>query len=128
MNDALALGTLSKDSVSTKVQALSILSSQNTLAIYKEQCVVAVTQFASLMGMQYDGVDAIDTPPALAFTLSADGNTTAKLKKEAFAIAREDPAIKKGEATKSPRTWTALSATTGIDCSHLRLWPRGPKR
>ena len=100
MNDALALGTLSKDSVSAEAQALSILSSQNTLATYKEQRLVAVTQFASLTGMQYDGVDAIDTP-APAFTPSADGNTAVKLKKEALAIAQEDLGIKKAEETNA---------------------------
>ncbi len=101
MSDALALRTLSKDSVAYKEQENTMTRLQSTLASLQGNQELLESQYTHLISLPWEGIPTI-REPNLAFEKNPNGNTSVALKALAVDLAQED--LKLANAQLSNKT------------------------
>ena len=101
MSDALALKTLSRDSVAYKELENSMTRLQGTLASLQGNQELLESQYTQLTSLSWEGIPTI-AEPKLAFEKNPNGNTAVALKALALDLAKED--LKLAEAALSNKT------------------------
>lgn len=98
MSDALALMTLSKDSVAYKEQENTMTRLESTLASLQGNQKLLESQYTLLTSLPWEGIPTM-TVPKLAFEKNPKGNTSVALKALAVELAQEDLKLAKAALT-----------------------------
>ncbi len=109
MSDALALRTLSKDSVAYKEQENTMTRLQSTLASLQGNQELLESQYTQLTSLPWDGIPVMREPD-LSFEKNPNGNTSVALKALAFDLAQED--LKLARAALTNKTLQVTGGTT----------------
>jgi len=98
MSDALALKTLSKDSVAYKEQENNMTRLESSLASLQSNQVLLESQYTQLTSLPWEGIPTM-REPKLAFEKNPNGNTTVALKALSLDLALEDLKLAKAAIT-----------------------------
>ncbi|MBI9096132.1 MAG: hypothetical protein JEY71_14790 [Sphaerochaeta sp.] len=98
MSDALALKTLSKDSVAYHELENSMTRFQSTLASLQSNHALLESQYTQLTSLPWEGIPTI-AEPNLAFEKNPNGNTSVALKALTLDLAQEDLKLAKAALT-----------------------------
>ena len=98
MSDALALKTLSKDSVAFKELENSMARLQSTLASLQSNQALLESQYTQLTSLPWEGIPSI-AEPNLAFEKNPNGNISVALKALTLDLAQEDLKLAKAALT-----------------------------
>lgn len=93
MSNALALNTITADSPSYMKYELDLEKLKNTLAGAEAKLTLALQQFISSFGIEYQSITSYPDFPELSLIEFASGNTSVLLSRIALEIAQQDLAI-----------------------------------
>ena len=98
MSDALALKTLSKESVAYQERENSMTRLQGSLASLKNNQALLESQYTQLTSLPWEGIPSI-REPKLSFEKNPNGNTSVALKGLSLDLAQEDLKLAKAALT-----------------------------
>ena len=118
MSDALALKTLSKDSVAYKDLENSMSRLESTLASLHNNQALLESQYTLLTSLPWEGIPTIQEP-SLAFEKNPNGNTTVALKALALDLAKED--LKLAKAALTNKTLKVSGGTDFYSTEYIKV-------